>query len=145
MRKHDSQRLNTLKKILRGNPKLRGVDYFRSAMIFQHGQTLELIKEAQRLAKKSSDLGHGSGKWLYAAATDRLLTMQGKKQKFGTQFKNLNGVWELHPVQETTTDQERRKHNVYSLQKIMLVLSSLNRKSQSYRVSKKTIGLTQRK
>lgn len=145
IRKHDSQRRNVLEKALNKNPKLRGIDYFRAAMIFQHGQNLESIRKARYFAKKSFLFGYETGKWLYAAATDRLLMMQNKKQKFGTQFRKRNGVWELHPIRKATTDRDRKRYSVLPLHKIKLVLSSLNGKSRLYRTSKKTIGLTQQR
>lgn len=143
--KRDEHRINALDKILSKNPKLRGTDYFRAGLIFQHGRSLELIKKAQGLARKSMDLGYEPGKWLYAATTDRMLMMRGKKQRFGTQFRKRDGLWELHPIQKKTTDAERRTHNVLSLQKINMMLLSLNREAKLSRFPKIRIGLTRRK
>ncbi len=140
--KRDAKRIQNLTYLLKRQPKLRGIDYFRSGLIFQHGQTKDLVKIAKQLAKRSFESGYEPGRWLYAAATDRLLMMQGKRQKFGTQFRKYGNVWELHPVQEKTTNKERKKYNVLSLQKIKGVLSSLNREGQRFGITKARIGLT---
>ena len=77
--KRDRRRIDAVSKILLKNPKLGGVDYFRAGLLFQHGQSLELIKRAQGLASRSMNLGYEPGRWLYAATTDRMLMMVGKK------------------------------------------------------------------
>ncbi len=143
--KRDKKRIDILQKILRKKPELRGIDYFRAGIIFQHGQNIALIRIARQLAKKSFENGYESGRWLYAAATDRLFMMWGKKQKFGTQFRKKNDQWELHPLQEKTTDQERKKYNVLPLQKIRKVSLSLNGRSSKPYIPKARIGLTERK
>lgn len=143
--KRDRRRIDIVSKILRKNPELRGVDYFRAGLLFQHGQSLGLIKKAQSLASRSMDSGYEPGKWLYAATTDRMLMMVGKKQKFGTQFRRRGELWELHPVQKETTDIERRSYNVLPLQKIRMVVSSINREAKFSRFPKVRIGLTRQK
>jgi len=139
----DKKRIEEVKRIIEKNSNLKGLDYFRAGIIFQHGTRLENIKTAQELAHKGHKLGHKKSKWLYAAATDRILTRQGKKQRFGTQYqKNDQGKWGLYPVQKSTTDKERRKYNVKSLQEAKEMVSYLNRRDA--RLWKK-IGLTRRK
>lgn len=143
--KRDKYRIDSLVKILSKKPKLRGIDYFRAGLIFQHGQSLHLIKKAQVLASKSADLGYEPGKWLYAATTDRTLMMRGKKQRFGTQLRKRAGLWELHPIQRKTTDAERKRYNVLPLQKIDKMLLLINREARHSRFPKIRIGLTRRK
>lgn len=125
----DKARREVIEKILEIKPKLTGLDCFRMGIIFQHGETIEDIKKAQRFAKQGFVLGSKPSKWLYAAATDRLLMMQGKPQKFGTQYrKNKEGIWEVHPIQPDTTDIERKTFNVSPLQKIKKNAELLNLK-----------------
>jgi len=61
-------------------------------------------KIALRLIKKSMEKNYKPAKWLFAAVTDRILTQQGLKQKFGTQFqKNIKtGRWKLFPINPKT-------------------------------------------
>ena len=100
-------------------------DYYHAAMIFQHAIEVSGNKLAQKLAKKSADMGEGDAKWLYAAATDRILMRQNKKQKYGTQYSQrciagsgdkVERIFELYPYDENTTDEERRKYNVPTLE-----------------------------
>ncbi len=103
-------------------------DFFRAAMIFQHGTRKLHIKMARQLARRSMALGSKKGKWLYAAATDRLLVMKGLPQRFGTQykFKRSRGqciYYELLPVDKRTTDAERIKYGVKHLKRIKKIIS----------------------
>jgi len=86
IQKKDDRRREEINSILKSNENFRGVDYFRMGLIFQHGMILDSIKQARDLAKKGIEKGHKKSRWLYAAAIDRLLMMQKKKQKYGTQF-----------------------------------------------------------
>ena len=138
----DRKRLLFLVRLLKKKLHLSGADYFRAAMIFQHGSDVKHIKKAQELAKKGMGLENEKCRWLYAAATDRILMMKGKKQKFGTQFKKNGGKWELHPVQPGITDAERRRYNVLPLRKIKIVAGSLNRETGKSSFPRTKIGLT---
>jgi hypothetical protein len=90
-------------------------DYYHAAMIFQHGETLDEIRQACHLANEALTLGSESARWLSAATLDRWLMYQGKPQKYGTQFVpdgQRQRLWDLDP---TTTDEERARMNVPSL------------------------------
>lgn len=100
-------------------------DYYNAAMVLQHAIEVSGNKLAQKLAKRSMDLGEQKAKWLYAATTDRILMRQSKKQKYGTQYTQCyvagNGdhverVFKLYPYDERTTDEERRALDVPSLE-----------------------------
>lgn len=82
------------------------------ALLYQHGETTEDYENAHKYAKKAVGMGSNVTKWLYAATLDRWLVAQGKPQKFGTQFKQVNGEWKLLPVDNTITDEERFKYGV---------------------------------
>jgi len=72
-------------------------------------------------------LGFEKAKWLYAAAQDRLLIKQGKKQKYGTQYKRKDGIWFLYPVNKSINDRERKKYNVPTLKESFSKLEGLNK------------------
>ena len=57
-------------------------------------------------------MGSNVTKWLYAATLDRYLLSQGKKQKFGSQFIQKDDTWELAPLDNSITDEERAKYYV---------------------------------
>jgi len=145
-KKNDERRRNAVNKILSNKKiKLRGIDYFRIGVVFQHGGTTQTTAQAKLFAQKGIALGHDKSKWLYAAATDRLLLMQNKKQKFGTQYqKNAEGQWKLMPVSPSTIDAERKKYNVITLQKARNMAKFLTKKEQKSSYLKK-VGQTRRK
>lgn len=146
LKKNDEKRRATINKILSDKKiKLRGIDYFYIGVIFQHGGTTQTTAQAKQFAQKGIKLGHNKSKWLYAAATDRLLLMQKKKQKFGTQYqKNAEGQWKLMPVASGTTDAERKKYNVIPLQKAINMAELMTKKEQKTGYLKK-IGLSRSK
>ena len=111
----DIRRLKEVRRILKTDKNLNAEDYFHAAMVFQHGQKLSDYKMAASLAKTSAELGDEKAKWLYAAATDRLLVNLGRKQKYGTQYQKESGKWVLMPVDRRTSDHTRTKYNVPNL------------------------------
>lgn len=116
----DKKRQKRLISILKGKKNLTAEDYYKSAMIFQHsGRSLQ--KHAIILAKKSMDMGYERAKWLYAAAVDRSLMYQGRKQKFGTQMEFDQGKNRLilHPIDKRTSPQSRARYNVPNPQKTL--------------------------
>lgn len=110
----DKQRILQVEKLISQDRDFVAQDYHHAALIFQHGDSVEHYQKAHKLAKKAVEMGDNSAKWLTAASLDRLLLMEGKAQKYGTQFKhNDNGLWELAlPIDPTTTDEERITWNV---------------------------------
>ncbi len=143
IKKGDVARIKKAELILKSKPKLKGVDCFRIAIVFQHGGSAKYIRKAKILAEKGMKMGYKPSKWLYAAATDRLLIMEGRKQKFGTQYgKNKNGKWQFLPVDQTTTDATRTKFNVLSLQEAKSMVKTMTKDDL---LRSKRIGLTRRK
>lgn len=85
------------------------------AYLFQHSQRDSDYALAYEFAKKAVEKGSRVTRWLYAATLDRWLLSQGKSQHFGTQYKFDNQNWIPQPVDEHTTDQERKEYGVKSL------------------------------
>src|SRR6202011_3631592 len=52
------------------------------------------------------------GRWLAAAALDRLLVHEGQRQKYGTQYRTWGGAQMLVEVNPSTTDEERAEWDV---------------------------------
>jgi type IV secretory pathway VirJ component len=133
--KRDTMRQRKVSLMLKKGLIKTARDHYHAAMIFQHAIEVSGNKLAQRLAKKSADLGEEDAKWLYAAATDRILMRQSKKQKYGTQYtqRHIAGpgdkverIYELYPCNEKTTDEERRKYNVPTLEEAKKLTSTFN-------------------
>jgi len=126
--KNDNQRRKAIREIITKNKKnFTAQDYYMAAMIYQHGPSLTDSKKAILFARKSMELGYKKSKWLYAAAVDRFLMKQGKKQKYGTQFINKNGKWSLYKIDISTTDKERAKFNVEPLKISLKIAKDLNK------------------
>lgn len=87
-------------------------EFYVAAMIFQHGTCPEQYLFANVLARTAMDRGSVPAKWLYAATLDRYLLSIGKTQKYGTQYRVVNGKSVLLPFDQGTTDAERAKYNV---------------------------------
>lgn len=115
LNENDRERILLVQQILDETPNLQAQDYHHAAFIFQHGETLDHYKEAHKLAMKAVELGDETARWLAAASLDRSLLMDGKPQKYGTQFIKLSeeSDWELAlPIDPSVTDEERAIWNV---------------------------------
>lgn len=112
--KRDAERRKVARIIVAKRKRLSAEECYHLGMLYQHGPALSHSRLAIRYAQHSISLGYEKAKWLYAAATDRLLSKQGKPQKYGTQFikKNAKSKWKLHPVDPSVTDEERARWNV---------------------------------
>src|SRR5215472_11970851 len=122
MRERDAQRRSRVNELLAQGGVSAPDDYFRAALIFQHGETLEDIWQAHELARTaaemgaSASMGYKDSRWLAAAALDRWLMYQGKPQKYGTQFVPDGKRWRLWDVDPGTSDAERTANHVPALQ-----------------------------
>lgn len=105
-------------------------DYYHAAMVYQHGDRPEEIQRAHDLAVQAValDPNHDNAKWLAAAAEDRKLMWEGKPQKWGTQFKKLNGTWVVWQVDPTITDAQRAAWNVPPLAEAEARVKQMNAK-----------------
>lgn len=85
-------------------------DFVHAAFIFQHGSDSTSYRIAHELASKAValDSTHARARWIAAATKDRYLQSVGKPQIYGTQFRLVEGVWTLEPIDTTAvTDAER--------------------------------------
>lgn len=110
----DQARRQRVDAIIAAGQARHADDYHHAAMVFQHGETVEEIGRARELALLAVKLDpkHSKARWLAAAALDRYLMYQGLPQKYGTQFKKVDGKWQLWQVDPTVTDAERAEWNV---------------------------------
>lgn len=115
LEKNDRKRLARVKKILSEIDTNEIWNCHYLALLFQHGETISEYETAHQYAKKAVDMGSKVTKWLYAATLDRWLVAQGKPQKFGTQFRKIDGKVELFPGDGTVNDEERLKYGIASL------------------------------
>jgi len=120
----DSQRQKRVMEMYRAGELKAGEDYFRAAMILQHGRQPEDFLLCHELCITAIFV-HGDekggwirrAKWLAAASEDRFLGSIGRNQRFGTQYKthDPDPQWHLDPVDDAITDWTREAWSVPSL------------------------------
>ncbi len=109
---HDRKRLKEVKRLLPDVDTAEIWNCHYLAYLLIHGDTTEDYQMAHEYAKKAVEMGSSVTKWLYAATLDRWLVSQGKPQKFGTQYKIVNGKKELFPIDGSTTNEERIEYGI---------------------------------
>lgn len=112
--KNDIKRLKKLKDLL-GSSKIDLEEIWNlhyCALLLHHSDNIEDVKKAHNLAKKAVEMGSQVTKWLYVATLDRSLVMQGKKQKFGTQFQIVNGKKVFAPTDGTISKEKKMEFGV---------------------------------
>ena len=110
--RHAAERVKRVKELL---PEIELDEVWNChyvAYLLLASEDKEDYKLAHDYAKKSVAKGSSISKWLFAATEDRILVSEGKKQKYGTQFKRINGTWELLPTDNTINDNERAEYGV---------------------------------
>lgn len=96
------------KLIGRGN-QLSPRENFICAIILHHGFNIFSSKKALRYIGIAQEQGYKKQKWLIASIKDRLLQLQGKPQKYGTQAVKLkNGKFKQYKTDGTISDGERK-------------------------------------
>lgn len=101
--KQDSTRRVEVSEMIKQNKISTPMDYFRTAMIYQHGNDSVSYKLAWEYSKKASamDSNNISARWLSAASYDRYLLSVGKPQIYGTQFIVMDGKYYLRDFDTT--------------------------------------------
>jgi hypothetical protein len=108
----DRDRRRRVLELLAAGDVVDGADYYHAAMVFQHGGSLASYRRARELALRAVELGHPPARWLAAAALDRLLVRQGRRQRYGTQYRMWGDDRMLVEVDPVTTDEERAEWGV---------------------------------
>jgi tetratricopeptide (TPR) repeat protein len=112
--RRDAAHRERVKQLLASGVLKLAPDYYHAAMIFQHGESPNDFRTAHELAQKAVELDpfDRTAKWMAAASKDRELMNLGQPQRYGTQFKKVDGRWTLYNVDPSVTDAERAKWNV---------------------------------
>ena len=112
----DAARLASTRRLLEAGALKSGLDFYRAAFIYQHGQRPEDYLKAHHLAVIAISKGYDA-RWISAATLDRYLQAIGKKQVYGTQTRaNEVGVYVREPVElGIVSDTERAELNVPAL------------------------------
>lgn len=108
-----------LQELLRRKNKLSPREHFICAMIYHHGFSIGSSKKALHYVKLAQELGYEKQKWLIASIIDRLLQLQGKPQKYGTQIvKTKTGKIKQYKIDGMITDKERISLGLPKLKKL---------------------------
>lgn len=110
---------------MKSRKKFTPPEVWMAGMVCHHGFTLSASRLALKLAKESYKMGYKQSKTLIAQATDRMLQLQGKPQKFGIQaIKTKNGRWKMYKIDGSVTDKERKD---YGLPPLKILRDYLNK------------------
>jgi tetratricopeptide (TPR) repeat protein len=139
--KNDSLREIRVYELIKSGQVVTGMDYYNSAMIFQHGRDSIAYGMAVKHMRKAIELDTTIDRWLLAAAIDRELMSRDKPQIYGTQYRRMGeSKWFRYDIDTTqVTDAERQYYHVESLaeQKVkefnmnLTLISEFYLKSQS--------------
>jgi hypothetical protein len=108
----DARHLRRLQQIVaaQGFPTAAqvGTDGMHAAwLLVQHADS-DPAFQAQMLAAVEPQVGHGVRAQDFALLTDRVLTAQGKPQRFGTQFAMRDGALQADPIDDAAHVDQRR-------------------------------------
>jgi len=131
--KQDQERRVEVLALLKAGKARTSADYYNAAMVYQHGDGVEDIRQAHALASIATLLqpDHKPALWLRAASWDRLLMRLNKPQWYGTQFTKPEGseLWELYKVDESAvTDADRAALGVRPLAAAKAQVERMNSK-----------------
>ena len=99
-----------LEKLISRAKKLTPKQKFICAIIYHHGFKMAYSKKAMRYIKEAQSEGYNRQKWLIASIEDRLLQIQGKPQKYGTQVVEIKkGKMKQYRLDGSVSDEERVK------------------------------------
>lgn len=132
LNQRDAKRRQRVSELLASKKVITAMDFYRAAMIFQHGTDTIDSGKAVELMKKAVKLDSTMNKWLLAAAIDRDLMRKGEPQIYGTQYvKNGNDQpFELYKIDTTKiSDEERKEYNVRTLAEQRSQVIAMNKKS----------------
>ncbi|OFX39072.1 MAG: hypothetical protein A2X08_03750 [Bacteroidetes bacterium GWA2_32_17] len=131
--KRDGLRQIRVSELIDSNKVNTSLDFYNTAMIFQHGNDTIASGMAVKLMRKAIELDSTTNKWLLAAAIDRDLMRKGKPQIYGTQYRKMGDeFWKIYNLDSTkVSDKERIEYNVETLAEQKDKLRIMNKKKLS--------------
>jgi hypothetical protein len=124
--KRDRERRARIAEIFAEGCLTSADDFAGAALVYQHGDALADYLQAYTLSMKAAALGREASKSLAAAALDRYLMHQGRRQLYASQAVTRAGCVCLWPVEESATDEDRRRMLRPSLSEELDWVDSLN-------------------
>ena len=127
----DRARLARVKELYTQNRLQTGGDYYRAALILQHGDIAEDFLLAHEFCVVAISRGKNDKetRWLAAASEDRFLMNIGRPQRFATQYRAepSTAPFRLYKVDPGVTDELRRALDVPSLAEAKAREGEINR------------------
>ena len=117
MRSDDAARRLEVRALLDGEP-LEPEDLHHAAVVLHHGETLDDINLARRLASRAAEAGHGPSRYLAASTLDRWLMVQGLPQVYGTNIVPDGRGYRVWDTEPSTTDDQRAEWDVPPLEQL---------------------------
>ena len=113
----DDARLARVYELYKAGALCTGPDWYRAAMLLQHGNEPEDFLLAHEMSVAAVAKGEAAAPWLAAASEDRYLRKIGREQRFGTQWEpgTEPGTFRLAPVDSRMTDELRQALGAPSL------------------------------
>ena len=127
--KNDKIRICQAELLVAENKVHTSNDYFRIAMIFQHGNDSTAYKLARDLSEKAVMLDNKNtiAKWLMAASHDRYLLSKNMPQVYGTQYLTIEKNYYLRKIDTTQVSNLKRKEfGVRTIPEIIKFLNEQN-------------------
>lgn len=100
--------MKELEMLLVKKNKLTPREKFICAMIYHHGFNIVCSRKALKYIEEAQNEGYNKMKWVRGSVIDRLLQLQGKPQKYGSQIVKLeNGRYKQYKLDGSISDEER--------------------------------------
>jgi hypothetical protein len=97
-----------LEKLIKKRKKLTPREKFICAIIYHHGFTITCSRKAKKFIEDAQAEGYKKELWVRGSITDRMLQLQRKPQKYGSQIVKLkNGKYKQYKLDGTISDEER--------------------------------------
>ncbi len=124
--KRDRERREQIAKISADGCLKTAEDFAGAAIVYQHGNLPQDYFKAYSWSNKAVALGLEGYKTLAAMALDRYLMNIGRKQIYASQATERGGCWCLWPVEQSATDEDRRRMLRPGLSEELNWIDSLN-------------------
>lgn len=124
-----NQRADAVREAVKGHELESADALFKASVILVDTSRVEDMDLAETFARKSAELGEPRGLRVAAEAVDKRAMLQGKQQKYGTQyaFDWVLDSWRLYPVDVATTDAERAEMGVPTYAELLRAEDAMNR------------------
>jgi hypothetical protein len=123
------QRADAVREVVEKGGVSSAEDLFMASVILVDTSRVPDMDLAEELARKSAEKGEPRGLRVVAEAVDKRAMLQGKAQKYGTQyvFEWVLDSWRLYPVDLETTDAERAQMGVPTYAELLRAEDEMNR------------------